>query len=292
MSPVFPRALLMFCLGFVAPLSTSEENAAATATAVVLSSGVEGGGYWNAGARLQAVAAKEIGLGVENLPSTGSLDNLDRLLDETSPVNLGFAQADAVQLYLNKNPRVIENLVVLENIGPECVFIVTSADGSIRTDDDLRAAKNLRLGIPSASSGIAVTFDYMASQVPELGQANVVYGDTLAAMETMDSDNPEVDAVMMVHRPREHSPEVDMALAHPERFRLVELGDARFTAASWDGKPVYRQMDLAMAEMDEPLQTLCVVGLLLANKHKLASEQRNQLGKLVDFYWMQVYPTE
>jgi hypothetical protein len=44
--------------------------------------------------------------------------------------------------------------------------------------------------------------------------------------------------------------------------------------------------------MDEPLQTVCVVGLLLANKHKLSSEQRIQLGKLVDYHWMQVYATE
>jgi TRAP-type uncharacterized transport system substrate-binding protein len=292
MSRVLSRALLSCCLALAAPLSLSEEEATESAPAVVLSSGVEGGGYWNAGARLQAVAAKAIGLGVENLPSTGSLNNIEQLLDETSPVNLGFAQADAVQLYLNKNPRVIENLVVLENIGPECVFIVAGANGSLRTDADLRSAKNLRLGIPSASSGIAVTFDYMASQMPELGRASVVYGDTLAAMETMDSDNPVVDAVMMVHRPREHSPEVDNALAHPERFRLVELDDERFTAASWNGKPVYRQMDLAMPEMDEPLQTICVVGLLLANKHKLSSEQRNQLGDLVDFHWMEIYPTE
>lgn len=292
MSRVFSRVLLSCCLAFAAPLSMSEEEAAATAAAIVLSSGVEGGGYWNAGARLQAVAAKEIGLGVENLPSTGSLDNLERLLDETSPVNLGFAQADAVQLYLNKNPRVIENLVVLENIGPECVFIVTGADSDIHTDDDLRSAKHLRLGIPSATSGIAVTFDYMASQMPELSNADVVYGETLAAMETMDSDKPTVDAVVMVHRPREHSPEVDKALAHPDRFRLVALDDARFAAASWDGKPIYRQMDLAMSGLDEPLETICVVGLLLANKNKLSSEQRNQLGKLVDFHWMQIYPTE
>lgn len=292
MGRIFAGALVVFCTGLGAPLALSEDQPDATPAAVVLSSGVEGGGYWKAGARLQAVAAKEVGLGVENLPSTGSVENIERLLDKDSPVNLGFAQADAAQLYLSKHPEVIEDLVVLENIGPECVFIITSADGDIETDDDIRAADKLRLGIPSETSGIAVTFDFMASQIPEFGKAEVVYGDTLAAMETMGTDGATVDAVMMVHRPRAHSAEVDKALEQPNRYRFVQLDDDRFTAANWNGKPVYRAMNLAMSDMDEPLETVCVVGLMLANKHKLTSEQRNQLGTLTDYHWMMVYPTE
>jgi hypothetical protein len=70
------------------------------------------------------------------------------------------------------------------------------------------------------------------------------------------------------------------------------LSDDRFTESQWNSKKIYRTMDLAMPDMDEPLQTVCVVGLLLANKHKLSSEQRIQLGKLVDYHWMQVYATE
>lgn len=291
MGRVISRAVLICGLLLGSSLSLSEEEAGAPA-AVVLSSGVEGGGYWNAGVRLQAVAAKEVALGVENLPSAGSLENLARLLDKSSPVNLAFAQADALQLYLGKHPEEFENLSLLENIGQECVFVVTSADSAMRTDADMHAAKNLRLGIASADSGIAVTFEYMASQVPELADVTVTYADTLAAMKAMGTDSASVDAVMMVHRPRELSAEVKYALANPDRFRFLQLSDERFTESQWNSKKIYRTMDLAMSGMDEPLQTVCVLGLLLANKHKLSSEQRIQLGNLMDYHWMQVYPTE
>jgi TRAP-type uncharacterized transport system substrate-binding protein len=252
---------------------------------------VEGGGYWNAATRLQTVAGKQMDLAVDNLPSTGSLQNLDQLLDESSPVNLAFAQADAVKLYLGKHPDVVRKLDVLENIGQECVFIVTSADSDIYTDEDMQDATDLRLGIASESSGIGVTFEYMVSQMPELEDVKVTYGDTLADMERMGATDASVDAVMMVHRPREHSAEVDYALANADRYRFVALSDERFTEELWNGRRIYRSMKLAMPGTDKKLSTICVMGLLLANKQKLTITQRNQLSDLVSYHWMEVYAT-
>lgn len=259
---------------------------------VVLMSGVEGGGYWNAGTRLQAVAEQEVDLPVINLPSSGSMENLELLLDGESPVNLAFAQADAAQHYLKSHPEDLIKLDVLENIGQECVFIVTGIDSDIRTDEDLREATDLRLGIASATSGMAVTFDYMVSQLPELADVKVTYGDTAAAMEELNSSDASVDAVMTVHRPREHSVEVDHALANAKRYRFVELSDERFTEELWNGRKVYRTMKLALPGAEKPVKTICVSGLLLANKQKLSIRQRNQLGDLVSYHWMQVYATQ
>ncbi len=285
------RTLLTFLLAFASTLSVSAAEPASP-TGVVLNSGVEGGGYWNAGARLQTVAESKIGLGVENLPSTGSLENLEHLLDPNSPVNLVFAQADATQYYLNRHPEDIRKLDLLENIGQECVFMVTGADSEIRTDEDLLEAKDVHLGISSAASGVAVTFDYMVSQIPELVNVKVDYGDTLALMHQLTKSKAPVDAVMMVHRPKERSPEVEYALEHADQYRFVELSDERLTQELWNGRKIYRTMNLAMPGFDKPVKTICVLGLLLANKQKLTMEQRNQLSDLVSYHWMKVYATQ
>jgi hypothetical protein len=50
-------------------------------------------------------------------------------------------------------------------------------------------------------------------------------------------------------------------------------------------------MKLALPGASEPVQTICVLGLLLANKEKLTIEQRNQLGEIANYHWMQVYAT-
>jgi TRAP-type uncharacterized transport system substrate-binding protein len=291
MDSLFARTCLLWFLGSGATLALSAQDSDATAAGVVLSSGVEGGGYWSAAARLQAVA-KGMRFSVENRPSSGSLENLEQLLDAESPVNLAFAQADATQYYLNRHEDEVKKLDLLENIGQECVFMVTGIDSAIRTDQDLRDAKDLHLGIASAASGVAVTFDYMVTQIPELVDVRVDYGDTLALMEKLTASKPPVHAVMMIHRPKEHSPEVDYALAHVDRFRFVELSDERLTQELWNGRKIYRSMSLAMPGMDTPVKTVCVTGLLLANKHKLTVEQRNQLSDLVSYHWMEVYATQ
>lgn len=288
MDSTFARTCLVWFLGLGSMLALGAQEDDAAVAGVVLSSGVEGGGYWSAAARLQAVA-DGMRFTVENRPSTGSLENLERLLDAESPVNLAFAQADATQYYLNRNQDEITQLDLLENIGQECVFMVTGVDSDIRTDVDLQDAKNLNLGIASPNSGVAVTFDYMVSQIPELVDVKVNYLDTLAAMDQLSASTAPVDAVMMIHRPKEHSPEVDYALAHADRYRFVELSDERLTQELWNGRKIYRTMSLAMPGTDKPVKTICVSGLLLANKQKLSIEQRNQLSDLISYHWMKVY---
>ncbi len=286
------KTLLVCLLGYGASLPASAEEPANTATGVVLSSGVEGGGYWSAATRLQDVAAAEMGLAVQNLPSTGSLENIEKLLDAGSPVNLAFMQADAAQYYLNQHPGQQKKLDLLENIGQECVFILTSVDSEVRTDEDMRAQSGLRLGIPSATSGAAVTFNYMASQMPDLAGIKVIYGNTLAALGHLNGPDATVDAVMVVHRPKEHSAEVDYALANPDRFRFVELSDERLTGKLWNDRKIYQTMTLALPGAAKPVKTICVPGLLVVNKEKLALDAHNKLSELANYHWMKVYVTE
>jgi hypothetical protein len=267
-----------------------------TADPIVFSSGIEGGGYWSAATRLQAVAT-DMGLEVQVEESPGSLHNLARLLDDEDSASLVLAQADALQYYLDEHPEVADNIEILENIGQECVFILTGGNSAVQTDEDLQQSKDYKLAISSPDSGIAVTYAYMTSLVPELASTTALYTDTGAAMDGLNAaGSGEVDAVMLVHRPKEYSPEVDLALRNPDQFRFVQITDKRFRGELPGGEAVYKLLKLAIpvpgSEERRQVATICVKGLLLANKAKLSPDQRDKLGELVTVRWMDVYATE
>jgi TRAP-type uncharacterized transport system substrate-binding protein len=292
MREFFTKAFLVCLFGSVANLSFSQEGAAPVETGIVISSGLEGGGYWNAANRLQ-VAAGTVGLTVKNQSSTGSVINIRTLLDENSPVNLAFAQADALQYYLNKKSGAAQAIEILEDIGEECVFILADADSKIRSDKDMQKARQMGLGIRSPNSGIRVTFDYMTSLIPELKYISVHYGDSVDMMENFTTSLTQVKAVMIVHGPNERSPEIDLVLANPDRFRFVKLTDKRLTQNQAGGEATYRSVRVAPGAVQSAnkVDTICVKGLLLANKNKLSAEQRDKLAELINSHWDKVRTT-
>ncbi len=292
MGGFFTRMLLAWLLGSGANLAFSQEDAAPAAVDIVISSGLEGGGYWNAGNRLQTVASG-MGLTVENQASTGSLINLRKLLDKNSPVSLAFAQADALQYYLNDKPDAAQAIETLETIGQECVFIISDSDSSIRSDKDMQKERRMGLGIRSPNSGIRVTFDYMSSLVPELEYISVHYGDTVDMMENFTTALTKVKAVMIVHGPNERSPEIDLVMANPDRFRFVKIADKRLIQNPSGGEAAYRSVRVTPGAVKSAgaVQTICMRGLLLANRNKLSVEQRNKLTELINNHWGQVYAT-
>ncbi|MEH6636195.1 MAG: hypothetical protein V7700_11775 [Halioglobus sp.] len=293
----FISLLLTALLGLFPVLSwgAEEESSAPAQSGLVISSGAEGGGYWSAAARLQKVV-HDMGSGAENRPSNGSLDNLEALTDPASPVNMAFAQADALQYFLYDKPGARPQLDVLENIGQECVFIITAASSKLRSDADLQKTGKPRLAIASHTSGVAVTFNYMTRLVPEFEKVQVNYRDTLGPMEQLGSAQAPVDAVMVVHRPREHSPELDLALVDKERYRILEISDPRLTGKSKDGQEVYRAMNLAIPgpEGADPtlVNSICVKGLLVTNREKLSAAQQSLLADVVNVHWMRVFATQ
>lgn len=263
---------------------------------LTFSSGIEGGGYWSAATRLQAVAA-DLGLEVQVEASSGSLHNLERLFDTETPTSLILTQADALHHYLNENQGELPKFEILENIGQECVFIITDNNSTIHSDADLQQRRDYQIAISGPNSGAAVTYAYMTTLAPEMSATSVKYTDTGAAMAAMEAtDDSAVNAVMVVHRPREYSPEVDLTLRNPDRFRFVKIADERLKGALPNGDAVYNSMDLAIPVPDsserQRVTTACVKGLLVANKEKMSRQQRDILGRLVAEQWIKVYATE
>ena len=290
---VLVKALLVCLLGPAAQLAHPQEAGAPAVSDFVISTGLQGGGYWNAGNRLQA-AARGTGLSLDNRTSTGSLANLKALMDDSSPVNLAFAQADALQFFLADRPDTAGAIEALESIGEECVFVISGSDSDIETDKDMQDAVRLQLGIKSPNSGIRVTFDYMTSLVPELDNVSVHYGDTVALINELLHPLSNIErAVMVVHDPEARSPEIDMVVSNPDKFRFVEISDERLTRAVAGGGPVYRRATVTPGAVPGAgrVDTICVKGLLLTNRNKLSPEQQRTLNELISRHWSQVRPT-
>jgi TRAP-type uncharacterized transport system substrate-binding protein len=292
--PLVVIVLTALLLPVAAPATNgSEADAAAD---IVFSAGRKGGGYWGVAERLQGVA-EESGLTIEVRESVGSIQNLERLADPGSSVNLTLTQADALRKYMKENPGFASHIEILESIGLECVFIISATEGEIKSDQDLQDPRGYRIAIPGEQSGVAVTFDYMTNLVPGLDNAKPVYTDTQAAMERILARDPSaVDAVMLVHRPKVRSPEIHLALDKPDVFRMVPVEDRHLADKLPSGETVYDFLDVPLIRLglstDKSVPTICTRGKLLSSRDKMSPEVAATLKRIIDFQWMRIYPTD
>jgi len=83
-----------------------------------------------------------------------------------------------------------------------------------------------------------------------------------------------------------------MVIANPEQFRFVKIRDERLAQKAASGEAIYRRMRVAPGAVKgaDSVETICVQGLLLANKKKVTPEQRNKLLELIDKHWIQIHP--
>jgi TRAP-type uncharacterized transport system substrate-binding protein len=269
----------------------AEEQAPTGGPDLVLSAGRKDSAYWGLSNRLKAIVA-EAGLKSVIIESVGSLQNLERLEDPSSPVNLTFGQSDALHERLQDNPELASRFSIMESIGLECVFLITRADGPIITDADL--GKGLRIAIPGAESGVAVTYRGLSKLNPSLANTAAVYTDAASAMHTLSGGgDARIDALMLVYRPKERSPEIQLAIDQPELYRFVSFAKMNIDAKLPDGQPIYRFLDVPLArqgmKVTKSLPTVCTDGMLVASNSKIAPKQKQLLDRVVNEQWMRIY---
>ena len=254
--------------------------------ALVISTGKSGGGYSAIGERLKTVMTEQ-GVAVQVLPSVGSLENLERLDDPASPVNLGLTQADALKYYLGQHPKFADQLFMLGEIGNECVFIATGKDSGIASDADLQKKQGNLIAIRDPNSGTAVTYLYMIQLEPQFKNTEVAFVDTMEALLALKSSGSQnkIKAVMFVQRPEARSPEMQVILDDPKDFRFISITDWDLNDKLPDGSAVYTFEKVTVQEkkwgFDTKVETICTRGLLLGNKEKLGADLRDRLAKVM-----------
>ena len=254
---------------------------------IVVSTGKSGGGYNTIGERLKSVLAEQ-DQPTQVLTSAGSLENLTRLDDAQSPVNVGLTQADALKYYLKDHPEFASKFINLGEIGKECVFIITGKDSDLGSDSDLQQkGKNRLIAVQSPNSGVAVTWEYMTLLEPQFKNTAPAFVDGAEALLQIKNGGKAspIQAVMVVQKPMAKSTEMQVVLENPRDFRLVPVKDWDLNDKLPDGSAVYTFENVTVAEkkwgFDTTVDTICTRGLMLANKEKLTADQRTRLSKVM-----------
>ncbi len=251
----------------------------------VLSSGIPGGHYHDVAKRVVTLLSQE-GLRAANLTSAGSVDNLTLLADPESSVNVTLVQADALRFYLDENPAFADELVVLDDLGEECVVLVTKAKGGIESAADLKGGGPSRLVLPGAGSGAAVTFEYMRRMEPAYREREIEHREPMEAMLQMRmSSGSDVAALMLVKRPRAITPEMEIVLENPDQFRIAPVRPADVKNGKLpDGSPVYRFAKVTTgfgSDFRVSFDTLCTRALMITSKSKLTEPSRRELSRIL-----------
>lgn len=135
--------------------------------------GEKTGAYYNKICPAIKKEASKNGVELNCKTSAGSLDNLDKVLDK--PSNFGLSQFDQFALkYSNKSNQTVYT-PIHDDIGTECLFMVTNNKLISNFGDVVASAPYLNFILPPEKSGHAGTFKYLQSIDPDgLGKATKV----------------------------------------------------------------------------------------------------------------------
>lgn len=293
MSKTLPALILAISFISVSAPTSAEPNANGKSDHLVFSAGRQGSAYWGVANRFQQVLAGN-SIAVDVLESKGSLENLERLDSNTSKVNITLTQADALNEYLQAHPALNERLVNLESIGLECVFLITSTNSGVANEADLAKAKGFKIALPGAESGVAVTYRNLVKLDPDFAKTEAVYLDAAKAMEALGKKGDGgVDALMVVLRPKERTPEIQQAIDQPNLYQFVEFLQTSLETKLPSGHSIYSFLDMPLvrkkANVERSLPTVCVNGLLVGAKDKMPEDAKRSLERILDEQWMRIY---
>ncbi len=150
-------------------------------------------------------------------PSDGSIENIARVLDD--PKQIGFSQFD---IYARETAKRGGSPLTLirDDIGRECLFMVTR-NKTFKTYGDIASlAPYLRFVLPPQGSGSAATFEYLQKMDPDgLGKAENISYTASADAAIGEALSSEDDAVTLF---------VQFPDPNNARFRLIDEKEGQF----------------------------------------------------------------
>jgi TRAP-type uncharacterized transport system substrate-binding protein len=162
---LFSLALLLLDLAMAAPGRAED---------YVFSSGARGGFYHDVANQVIGLLGEEQRAG-RNKVSGGSVQNLLQLATPKSEVNVVLAQADALRFFIDEHPEFSSELIILDDLGRECVALITGAKDGISSAADLKTGGFGSLVTPSMGSGASVTLEYMSRMDPAYRRTAVIH---------------------------------------------------------------------------------------------------------------------
>ncbi len=276
------RPALAALLWTLAALPWAPAGRAADGPDMVISSGETDGNYVAVAGRLRTLLGSKHGYYVEVMPSEGSLQNLERLHDPASPVGIALAQGDALHSFLIEHPEALEQVVVMADLGDECVFLLTTKGSGLDSAADLRDDRGHRIAVGPRDSGAALTYALMKRIDPAYARTEVAHVGVMEALAQIKVGGPysNLRSAMMVQRPRTVSPPLALVVENPDEYRMVPIRSKDLESPKLpDGRPVYdfREVRVRNTSVD----TMCTRGLVIASKAKLDAGKREHLAQVL-----------
>jgi TRAP-type uncharacterized transport system substrate-binding protein len=225
-------------------------------------------------------------VGVET--SSGSIQNLARLAEASSPVGLALTQSDALSGFIRSNPEFADDFIVLADAGKECVVLIASRKDGVASFSQLKSIPGAEISVDDLGSGASATFDHLRAMDPALGKTKPVFVDTVEAMlqVKMGGAHTHLRAVMLVQRPSAQTPPLKILLDNANDYQLVPIRETDIQNAKLpDDRVVYTFEKVRIGGSEESaaleVDTICTRSLLLASKAKLDREMRSQLSHVM-----------
>ncbi len=229
------------------------------AQAVTITTGSKKGNYFKVGHKLSRA------LGGQNIVmnSKGSVENLDRLMDNTAQV--GLVQMDAYAWYIQKYPEAANELEIMGELYKECAYLAVQCKGKVQNEDNLQSVKDITIAIGKKGSGTAVTWDYMLQLEPKYKNAQVSFSGGTRALGKLAAQ--QLDAVMWVTAPKLTGKMASTVMKNKD-LCLVGFNDKDLNdKLPATGKPVYEFQKIDTAKgffNDKEISTACVSAVIVA----------------------------
>lgn len=265
----------------IAPFAVSLITATSLpAKALELHTGEPSGAYFNDFCPPIKEAAAAEGVELTCKPSNGTLDNLAKVSE--TPADFGLAQYDLFAAKLGNDEGAANYTAIRDDIGKECLFLVTKNKLMTNYGDISSSAQYLNFTLPPANSGHAGSFDFLKNIDRDgLGKAAKVThaASTVDAITTALAD--ENGATLIVQFPNPDSPVFKLVAENGGHF--IPVISKEILDQSRAGRKIYTAEETTVVnpkwtKQGEKLVTACTpIILFTGNGENIVDEvDRNQ----------------
>jgi TRAP-type uncharacterized transport system substrate-binding protein len=244
-----------------------------------LCTGGEAGNYFKAGHILKS---KITSVGIEVVPTQGSLDNLDKILK--GECDGAFAQSDSLLVYSSRNAQALSSIERAGVLYQEHVHLLCNRSANINRVVDL--TRNHTVAVGPDGSGARTTWEAFVLADKKLYQP--VNVDTRAGVRALSAvaDGSQVQCLLWVGALGSSFLKND-AQRHGDRLSLVGTDDRDMTRAAKDnrGRAVYSYGEIpsgtypkiqpgGLAWGTKPVPTIQVDALFIASTKWINANER------------------
>jgi TRAP-type uncharacterized transport system substrate-binding protein len=238
------------------------DTAAQAARVARLGTGIKGLSYHSVFAPKLSETVK--GWRFENIETRGSTDNLDMLV--AGEIDVALTQADVYASRVLEEPEVFGPLRVVGTIAEECVYIAGRSRGRISSLRGMAKRVGGRatiLNVGPTATGMAESWNYISSMMPELADADLDYGNGVAALDRLVQG--QLEAVGWVTTAANPDHPLMKIVRDDARLGFFEVNDGRLIDHQTDQLRVYeiKKVPILGACEEQLIQTVCTSSIIV-----------------------------